>query len=227
MKNLLLIFLVTCCFTSIFAQTKRKNIPLKKTIIYKNVKGEVITKLEYLEELSANEFRFEKIFEDAKTIELKLKENLNENTPFADFTATDLDGKTIDTKQLRGKVIVLNFWFTTCTGCVQEMPDLNKIVAKYKDNENVVFLALSFNTASEVKRFLTAKPFNYQHITGEKTFVETYKYNGEKNGFPANIIVGKDGKVARWLSNIFFYDKFEARIQAELAKDYKSASTNL
>jgi thiol-disulfide isomerase/thioredoxin len=53
--------------------------------------------------------------------------------------------KRIETKDLEGKVIVINLWFTTCHPCIAELPALNKLVKEYKD-KNVVFLGLSTDT---------------------------------------------------------------------------------
>src|SRR5436853_6658072 len=60
--------------------------------------------------------------------------------PLADLSFVDLSGNKIQKKDLLGKVIVINFWFTSCQPCINEMPLLNNLVAAYKDT-NVVFIA--------------------------------------------------------------------------------------
>src|SRR6188472_749498 len=42
-------------------------------------------------------------------------------------------GEKIETKDLKGKVIVINLWFTTCHPCIAELPALNRLVEEYKD----------------------------------------------------------------------------------------------
>ena len=61
-----------------------------------------------------------------------------------DFSAVDMNGKTYSLSSLKGKIVVINFWFVECKPCLIEMPDLNEIVEKYK-SEEVVFLAFALN----------------------------------------------------------------------------------
>ena len=56
-----------------------------------------------------------------------------------DFIVTTINGEHIKLSELRGKVVVLNFWFTKCGPCKLEIPDLNGLVNEFKDKD-VVFL---------------------------------------------------------------------------------------
>ena len=56
----------------------------------------------------------------------------------ADFTLTDLSGKTWHLQDLRGKVVLVNFWATWCPPCSKEMPDLQALYDKYKESGLVV-----------------------------------------------------------------------------------------
>jgi thiol-disulfide isomerase/thioredoxin len=51
-------------------------------------------------------------------------------TPDIRFSA--LDGRAVSLTNLRGKVVLIDFWSTTCAPCVQEMPDLKRLQAKYQ-----------------------------------------------------------------------------------------------
>jgi thiol-disulfide isomerase/thioredoxin len=75
-------------------------------------------------------------------------------TKFPDFNLSTVDEKKISNKDLEGKVVVFNFWFTSCVPCLKEMPELNKIAEKYKDNKSVIFLAPSFEESKLIKKFL-------------------------------------------------------------------------
>ncbi|QIP13851.1 TlpA family protein disulfide reductase [Spirosoma aureum] len=75
------------------------------------------------------------------------------NKPAPDFRLTDLHGNRLSLRALRGKLVVLNFWFTSCAPCIQEKPELNKLKRAYHPND-VVFLALTFNNGDQVRTFL-------------------------------------------------------------------------
>jgi len=78
----------------------------------------------------------------------------------ADFTLTDLGGKTWTLKEQRGKVVVLNFWATWCPPCRKEMPDLEKLYQQFKD-QGLVILAISDEDAGKVKPFIAQQRVTY------------------------------------------------------------------
>src|ERR1700712_2168374 len=53
-----------------------------------------------------------------------------------------IDGKVIDLQQQKGKVVFINFWATWCPPCLAELPSINDLYLKLKDNPNIVFLAV-------------------------------------------------------------------------------------
>src|SRR5438132_7747518 len=56
----------------------------------------------------------------------------------ADFTLSDLQGKSWTLRELRGKVVLVNFWATWCPPCRKEMPDLDTLYKKFKDQGLVI-----------------------------------------------------------------------------------------
>jgi thiol-disulfide isomerase/thioredoxin len=108
------------------------------------------------------------------------------------FNTRDINGNKIKLKDLRGKVVVLNFWFIGCPACMQEIPELNKLVDSYKDNPNVVFLALALDENYDLKKFLKTTPFNYDIIGGSRYIADGYKIGL----YPTSVILDKQGKVA-------------------------------
>jgi len=60
-----------------------------------------------------------------------------------DFECRTLAGNVITSKELRGKIVLLEFWDTRCGPCIKLMPHMEKLYAKYKDNPNVVILIVN------------------------------------------------------------------------------------
>ncbi|HMB26665.1 MAG TPA: redoxin family protein [Blastocatellia bacterium] len=88
--------------------------------------------------------------------------NINEgvNDPLK-FTLTRLDGSPLKLDEQRGKVVVMNFWATWCGPCLTEMPLFEKAIAKYKDDKDVFFLAITTDEDRDlVAPFLKQYKFN-------------------------------------------------------------------
>lgn len=112
-----------------------------------------------------------------------------EGTKFAGTKLTDMNGNKFDLRNPNGKIYVLNFWFVNCAPCKKEIPELNEMVAKYKDNKDVVFLAIALDSRSELRDFLKTIPFNYNIVDDGRYYADKY---GVKS-YPTHVIVGKDG----------------------------------
>jgi len=111
---------------------------------------------------------------------------------FEAFSAYDINGNLVDTKQLKGKVLVINFWFTTCPPCKAERPYLNQIVDDYNADSNVVFIAVALDQKEQLLPYLKEHEFKYRIIPAGKKIADAYNIPG----YPTQVIVDKDGKVA-------------------------------
>ena len=111
---------------------------------------------------------------------------------FDSFSGYDMSGKLVDTKQLKGKVLVVNFWFTTCPPCKAERPYLNKIVDTYKADSNVIFIAVALDQKEQLEPYLKEHEFKYTVIPAGKKIADSY----DIQGYPTQVIVDKEGKVA-------------------------------
>jgi peroxiredoxin len=107
-----------------------------------------------------------------------------------DFTAKDINGNKYKLKELRGKIVVLNFWFIKCPPCQAEIPELNKLVQHYKDT-SIVFLGIALDEKNELTEFLEKTPFEYSIVHNARYLSEQYKISS----FPTHVIIDKEGKV--------------------------------
>jgi thiol-disulfide isomerase/thioredoxin len=108
--------------------------------------------------------------------------------PAITFTAKGMDGKTYDIAALRGKVVVLNFWFIGCAPCRMEIPGLNTLVKEFA-NKDVVFLALALDEEKDLKEFLKKTPFAYTIIPKTSEIADLHSVEG----FPTHIIIDRKG----------------------------------
>ncbi|PUB32732.1 cytochrome oxidase Cu insertion factor (SCO1/SenC/PrrC family) [Elizabethkingia sp. YR214] len=108
-----------------------------------------------------------------------------------DFTIVDMKNKSYNLNDLKGKVVVINFWYTRCTPCIIKLDELNKIADKYS-NKNVVFLAMTFENPKAVKKFLSRKKFKYNIVPNAQKVIDDY----EINVYPTNLIIGKNSVIA-------------------------------
>jgi peroxiredoxin len=78
----------------------------------------------------------------------------------ADFTLTDLNGKSWTLKDLKGKVVLLNFWATWCPPCRKEMPDLETLYRRFGP-QGLVILGIDDEEAEKVKPYITQQGVTY------------------------------------------------------------------
>ena len=107
------------------------------------------------------------------------------------FTLTDLHGKTWTLKELRGEVVLVNFWATWCPPCQKEMPDLEALYKEFR-HQRFVILSISDEEADKVRPFIAERKITYPvlldpgHKVGSLFQVE---------GIPKSFVYDRDGKL--------------------------------
>src|SRR5581483_5940466 len=123
-------------------------------------------------------------------------------------------GKTVKLEQYRGKVVLLNFWATWCTGCKKEMPWFAAFQQTYGSNGlNVIGVSLDENGWKAVRPFLAATPTSYSILVGNDTTAQKY---GLKS-LPDTFLIDRDGRIAAaYLGGMVDRENSEANIRALL-----------
>lgn len=166
---------------------------INKNVIYKDEDGKNVSHEEFREiQLGAN-YLTETEISNGEVVGLKLKKGNSETAIGAtppDFTAVTLDDSLIKLSELKGKVVVINFWFLACSPCIKEMPDLNDLVKKYQHQE-VEFIAVTFDKHDLVAKSLKNRAFDYKHIVDTQNIIDLYK----ATAYPTHIVLDKTGKI--------------------------------
>ena len=109
-----------------------------------------------------------------------------------DFTAATVTGEKVTLSKLRGKVVVINFWFIGCPPCREEIPGLNDLVAAFAGRD-VLFLGLALDRKGPLDEFLAGVKFDYTIIPSSRRIAS--RYNVE--GYPTHLIIERDGRIVK------------------------------
>ncbi len=137
-----------------------------------------------------------------------------QGTSAPSFEATDLAGNVYKLSELKGEyVVVLNFWFMTCSACLHELDELNRVQARFQE-EKVLFLAITIDEDEELlKVFLRRYPFAYQVVSKGRDIAKAYQVSL----YPTNLVIDQGGKI------IFAKRAFHSDIDEQLAKAIQEA----
>jgi peroxiredoxin len=118
-------------------------------------------------------------------------------TPAADFALPTMAGDTLRLSDLRGKVVVLNFWATWCPPCREEVPDFIALQDELRDRD-VVFVGVSVDEDgfAAVRPFAEAFGINYPLVIDDGTVSPQYE---GITGLPTTYLINRRGEIEHYM----------------------------
>ena len=131
-----------------------------------------------------------------------------------DFELSALDGRRIRLSDLRGRVVLVNFWATWCAPCRVEMPWLSEFSARYSD-QGLTVLGVSVDDGGRerVEKFVRRRSVGYPILLNDGNVDQRY---GGVRFLPQTFFVGRDGRIIQRLYGIRAHANFEADIRNAL-----------
>jgi peroxiredoxin len=130
-----------------------------------------------------------------------------------DFTLQDSNGAAIKLSEYKGKVILLDFWATWCTGCKVEIPWYMEFAKKYQDSGlAVIGVSMDKQGWTVVRPFMQEKQMNYPVVLGDDNLATRY----DLTSMPLTLLIDRDGKIALSHAGVVDKDAFETKLRALL-----------
>ena len=128
---------------------------------------------------------------------------------------TNLEGKTFKLSDLKGKPVVVNFWATTCPGCVVEIPSLVELHQQYSAKGlTIIGVAMDYDPESQVREMVRQKQMNYTIVLDNQSTIA--RAFGNVSLIPTTFFINKEGKIIRHKLGEMSHDEFTTMVQGML-----------
>ena len=113
------------------------------------------------------------------------------------FSVKTLNDEKIKSKDLEGKIVVINLWFIDCLPCIKELPALNRLVREYSKYKDVLFLSMTWESKERIEKdFFSKYKLDFKVVPDAMKVIDLFG----KPGYPTTFVVGRDGHIKNaWL----------------------------
>jgi peroxiredoxin len=167
---------------------KTKNGYLYTTIMYRDTIKNQFSYVLYKrtkEEVRKSNQDFNKYMKADEKNRSKLK-----NTILEELTLTDINDEVHSLEKLKGKIIVVDFWFVNCGSCIKEMPDLNKLKEEF-ETEEIAWFGITYDAKEKVESFLKRVKFDYTIVPDSKHLTDRF----DIRFYPTTLIIDANKRV--------------------------------
>lgn len=137
-----------------------------------------------------------------------------------EFSAVDINGKTVSQKDLIGKVSFVSFWFDACSPCHSVFAPFNALYTKYKADSNFQVMSFTFDSNETLKKNVAKYGLLYQNTSIPDSICR--KLMGTYRGFSCTYLLDQQGKIVFGHSGVrsggtdVYQDSFIPKIDALL-----------
>jgi len=138
-----------------------------------------------------------------------------QNKKITNLSMTSIAGKKINIQELKGKVILINFWATDCPGCINEMPALINTYNKYKKNNfEVIAVSMFYDPPSRVISYTEKNNLPFPVVVDfDKKIMSSF---GGVKLTPTSILIDKKGKIINTIIGEINFLKFTKLLEHQL-----------
>ena len=142
-----------------------------------------------------------------------LGDRIKEPKQMDDFNLKTLDGKMLSSADLKGRVVVINYWGIWCGWCVEEMPEFQKLNERYKNDKDVMILTINNDqNPAGVPKWMEKNKYTF-NVLFDDGYVDA---KADVKGFPTTWFIDKAGRIAfvkvGWTQKLI--EEFSWRIEA-------------
>ncbi len=142
--------------------------------------------------------------------------SITERQPAPNVTFVNLSGEKISAKSLRGKVVMVNFWATSCSTCVAEMPQMMETYNKYHQKGlEFVAVAMSYDPPNYVLNFAQTRQLPF-HVALDVQGKLALAF-GDVKLTPTTYVIDKQGKIIKRYVGQPSFQELHALLEKELA----------
>jgi cytochrome c biogenesis protein CcmG, thiol:disulfide interchange protein DsbE len=137
-------------------------------------------------------------------------------TPAPSFAVTTLDGRSMALDDLRGQVVLLNFWATWCPPCRVEMPGFQAVYDKHRERGfTIVGVSTDLRGQDHVREFLEERSITYPIAMATASVVRDY---GGASALPTSFLIDRRGNIRHHVRGYFAETTLNAAVERLLAE---------